>query len=57
MNVIQIRDDNILVVRQFDFRNSAHKTVLAPEMLQGRKGFERQLVIFQRNYYLWFGSA
>lgn len=57
MNVIQIRDDNILVVRQFDFRNSAHKTVLAPKMLQGRKGFERQLVIFQRNYYLWFGSA
>ena len=57
MNVIQIRDDNILVVRQFDFRNSAHKTVLAPKMLQGRKGFERQLLIFQRNYYLWFGSA
>ena len=57
MNVIQIRDDDILLVRQFDPWNSAHKTVLAPEMLQGRKGFERQLVIFQRNYYLWFGSA
>jgi hypothetical protein len=24
--------------------------VHAPEILQGRKGFERQLVIFQRNY-------
>ena len=50
--MIQIRDDNILVIGQFDPRNSAHKTVLASKMLQGRKGFERQLVIFQRNYYL-----
>src|SRR5204862_3224632 len=55
--LVEVLQHNILVVRQSNFRNPTHKTVLAPKMLQCRKGSERQLAIFQRNYYLWFGSA
>ena len=50
MHLVEVFQHSCLVMREFDSRNPPHKSVLAFKTLQGRKGFERQLVIFQRNY-------
>jgi hypothetical protein len=53
MDLIQICEDEVLVVRQFHSWNTPNKTVRTTEALQSGKRFERQLVISQGSSRPW----